>query len=63
MVRQLTIHGDGETTRDFCYVENAIQANILAATSEQTELENQIFNVAKGKQTSLNQLFYKIKKR
>lgn len=56
------IYGDGETTRDFCYVENAIQANILAATSEQTEFENQIFNVAKGKQTSLNQLFSKIKK-
>ena len=57
----ITIHGDGETTRDFCYVENVVQANILAATSEQEGLENEIFNVAKGKQTSLNQLFYKIK--
>ena len=57
----VSIYGDGETTRDFCYVENAIQANILAATSEKVGLENEVFNVAKGTQTSLNQLFYKIK--
>ena len=48
------IYGDGETSRDFCYIDNAVQANILAATSE---LEgHQVFNVAFGERTSLNRL-------
>lgn len=51
------INGDGETSRDFCYVDNAVQANLLAATSNKNA-ENQIYNVAVGERTSLNQLYY-----
>jgi UDP-N-acetylglucosamine 4-epimerase len=50
------IHGDGQTSRDFCYVENAIQANLLAAKAS-PEAKGQIYNVAVGHQTSLNELF------
>jgi UDP-N-acetylglucosamine 4-epimerase len=50
------INGDGETARDFCYVENVVQANILAATSTDPESANQVYNVAVGGQTSLNEL-------
>jgi len=56
------INGDGETTRDFCYVENAVQANILAATVEDIAAVNQIFNVAVGDATSLNVLYEHLKK-
>lgn len=48
-----TINGDGETSRDFCYVQNAIQINILAATVEQAEAINQVYNVAVGDRTTL----------
>ena len=51
------IFGDGETSRDFCYVGDAVQANILAALSENGESVNQVYNVAYGAQTSLTQLF------
>jgi UDP-N-acetylglucosamine 4-epimerase len=51
------INGDGETTRDFCYVSNAVQANLLAALSQRTEAINQVYNIAVGGRTSLNQLF------
>jgi len=51
------INGDGETSRDFCFVENVVQANLLAATSENAEAVNQIYNIAVGEQTSLNELF------
>jgi UDP-N-acetylglucosamine 4-epimerase len=51
------IHGDGETSRDFCYVDNVIQANILAAVTEQPSASNQVYNVAYGGRTTLNQLF------
>lgn len=50
------INGDGETSRDFCFIENAVQANILAATASQ-EAKNQVYNVALGDRTSLNELF------
>lgn len=53
----VTINGDGETSRDFCYVENAIQANLLAATTSDPEALNQVYNVAVGERTTLNQLF------
>ncbi len=53
----LFINGDGETTRDFCYVQNAIQANLLAATASDPAALNQIYNIAVGERTSLNQLF------
>jgi UDP-N-acetylglucosamine 4-epimerase len=52
-----TIHGDGETSRDFCYIDNAIQANILAAAATAPEALNQVYNVACGGRTSLTELF------
>lgn len=52
----LHINGDGETSRDFCFVENAIQANILAATATE-HAKNQVYNVALNDRTTLNQLF------
>lgn len=51
------INGDGETSRDFCYVENAIQANLLAAVVDNTQALNKIYNVTVGEQTTLNQLY------
>jgi UDP-N-acetylglucosamine 4-epimerase len=51
------INGDGETTRDFCYVENVMQANLLAATTGRTPAVNQIYNIAFGTRTTLNELF------
>jgi UDP-N-acetylglucosamine 4-epimerase len=56
----ITINGDGQTTRDFCYVANAVQANLLAAFAG-PEAQGQVFNVAVGAGQSLNQLFYKLK--
>lgn len=50
------INGDGETSRDFCYVQNAVQANILAATVDDDAALNQVYNVAVGDRTTLNQL-------
>jgi len=55
------INGDGETSRDFCYIDNAMQANILAATSEKEEASNQVYNVAVGDRTTLNRLFESLK--
>ena len=52
------INGDGETSRDFCYIDNAVQANLLAATATNEEAANQAYNVAVGDRTSLNQLYY-----
>ena len=51
------INGDGETSRDFCYVENAIQANLLAATTETPAALNNVYNVAVAERTTLNELF------
>ena len=51
------INGDGNTTRDFCYVDNAIQANLLAAMAEDPAAANQIYNVAVAERTTLNELF------
>lgn len=50
------INGDGETSRDFCFIENTVQANILAATANE-EARNQVYNVAVGDRTTLNDLF------
>ena len=50
------INGDGETSRDFCYVANAVQANLLAATVADEAAVNQVYNVAVGDQTTLNGL-------
>nr|EPB97108.1 UDP-glucose 4-epimerase [Pseudomonas plecoglossicida NB2011] len=58
MLRQgeVQINGDGETSRDFCFIENVIQMNLLAATASE-DAKNHIYNVAFGERTSLNQLF------
>lgn len=55
------INGDGLTSRDFCYVENAIQANLLAATAR-AEARNQVYNVAVSDRTDLRQLFDNLKR-
>ena len=51
------VNGDGETSRDFCHVANAVQANLLAATATDPQARNQVYNVAVGDRTTLNQLF------
>lgn len=56
----VTINGDGETSRDFCYVDNVVQANILAATTSDSR-QARIYNVAVGQRNSLKDLFETIK--
>lgn len=51
------INGDGETSRDFCYVANAVQANLLAAATLEPAAVNEVYNVAVGERTTLNELF------
>ena len=51
------INGDGKTSRDFCYVDNAVQANILAAMTENSDATDQVYNVALNDRTSLNELY------
>ncbi|HCI56338.1 MAG TPA: LPS biosynthesis protein WbpP [Bacteroidales bacterium] len=55
------IYGDGETTRDFCYVDNVVEANLLAMKTDNPEAFGKVYNVGAGKQTSLNDLFKLIK--
>lgn len=55
--RPVQINGDGHTSRDFCFVANAVQANLLAACTQRDDAINQIYNVAVGDRTSLNELF------
>lgn len=54
---EVFVNGDGETTRDFCYIENAVQANLLAATTQNPDAVNQIYNVSLGNEMTLNELF------
>lgn len=54
--KQCVINGDGETSRDFCFVANVVQANLLAGITENPEASNQVYNVAVGDRTTLNQL-------
>ena len=51
------INGDGDTSRDFCFIANAVQANLLAATTSDATSMNQVYNVAVGERTTLNDLF------
>jgi UDP-N-acetylglucosamine 4-epimerase len=51
------INGDGETSRDFCFIENVCQANLLAATSANVAAHNQVYNVAVGDRITLNKLY------
>ncbi len=53
---QVYVNGDGETSRDFCYIDNVVQANLLAATTNNLEAINQVYNVAVGDRTTLNQV-------
>ena len=55
------INGDGETSRDFCFIDNAVQANLLAATTDEESALNEVYNVAVGEQTTLNELYRKIR--
>ncbi len=54
--RTVHVHGDGSTSRDFCYVANAVQANLLAACVAEKEAVNQVYNVAVGDRTTLDEL-------
>lgn len=56
------INGDGETSRDFCFIENTVQANLLSATTTDLSARNQIFNVAVSDRTPLKQLFTTIQR-
>jgi UDP-N-acetylglucosamine 4-epimerase len=58
---EIAIFGDGLTSRDFCYIDNVIEANILAALASKPSALNTVYNVAKGDSTSLNNLFTLIK--
>ena len=57
------INGNGETSRDYCFVENVIQMNILAATTTESEAVNQVYNTAVNARTSLNELFDMLQER
>ena len=57
------INGDGETSRDFCYIDNTVQMNILAAMADNDEATDQVYNVAVNDRTSLNQLYQMIENR
>jgi UDP-N-acetylglucosamine 4-epimerase len=57
------VNGDGETSRDFCYIANVVQANLLAATVAEPAALNQVYNVALGDRTTLNELFALIRAR
>lgn len=55
--QDVQINGDGETSRDFCYIENVVQANLLAALTDNPEAVNQVYNIAVGDRTTLNELY------
>ncbi|HMU64111.1 MAG: NAD-dependent epimerase/dehydratase family protein [Nitrosomonas sp.] len=60
--KTLKINGDGETSRDFCFVENVIQANLLSALAEESAAINQVYNIALNERTSLNELYSMMRK-
>jgi UDP-N-acetylglucosamine 4-epimerase len=57
------INGDGETSRDFCFVANVVQANLLAATTQNPAALNQVYNIAAAHRTTLNELFELLRSR
>jgi UDP-N-acetylglucosamine 4-epimerase len=61
--KPVIINGDGETSRDFCYVRNVVQANFLAATASRAEAVGQAYNIALNSRMTLNQLFHLIKQK
>lgn len=60
---EVFINGDGETSRDFCYIDNTVQMNLLAAMTDNDEAADQVYNVALNDRTSLNQLYRMIEER
>jgi UDP-N-acetylglucosamine 4-epimerase len=58
---ECSIHGDGETSRDFCYIENVLQANLLAACASDENAAGEVYNIAVGERTTLNELFLVIR--
>lgn len=60
--KKIVINGNGKTSRDFCFIENVVEANLLAALSKRKFNKNEIYNVAVGEKISLNRLYYLIKK-
>jgi len=60
---EVFINGDGETSRDFCFIENCVQANLLAATTLNEKALNQVYNIAFGQRTTLNRLYKLIKEK
>jgi UDP-glucose 4-epimerase len=60
---QPTIFGDGTTSRDFTYIDNAVSANLLACTAPAAECAGRVFNCATSQRTTLNQTFDALKKR
>jgi len=54
---EVAINGDGETSRDFCFVENVVQANLLAATTVEPDAIGRAFNIECGERTTLSELF------
>ena len=60
---EVFINGDGETSRDFCYIDNAVQMNLLSATAVNEDAIDQVYNTALNDRTSLNQLYHMIEDR
>jgi len=60
---QVIVYGDGETSRDFCYIDNTVQINLLAATTDNDKAVDQVYNVALNDRTSLNTLYQMIEDR
>ena len=60
---EVFVNGDGETSRDFCYIDNTVQMNLLAATTDNEEARDQVYNVAVGERTTLNDLYDKLMQR
>ena len=58
---QPTIFGDGETSRDFTYIDNAVSANLLACSAPAAECAGRVFNCATGRRATLNQTFALLK--
>ncbi|HEY0457414.1 MAG TPA: GDP-mannose 4,6-dehydratase, partial [Verrucomicrobiae bacterium] len=58
----VVIYGDGNTSRDFCFVQNIVQANLLAATCDNSDAWNKVYNIALGGRTTLNELFALLQK-
>jgi UDP-N-acetylglucosamine/UDP-N-acetylgalactosamine 4-epimerase len=61
--KKVFINGDGETSRDYCYIENAIQMNLLAAITKNEDAANQIYNTALNDRVTLNQLYQMIEEK